>query len=528
MTHSSSPLLLNGDSLTLLQLEAVAASVLDVALAPESYARMAASRAVVDRAAAGSEAAYGINTGFGKLADVRVPPEEVEALQQNLVRSHCCGVGAPLAEPEVRGMLLLRANVLAKGWSGVRIDVAELLIAMLNHRIHPVVPSRGSVGASGDLAPLAHLALALTGEGEVWVEGARRPAAAALTAAGLKPLRLQAKEGLALLNGTQAMASVGGLSLVRAQRVVRLFDLAGAMSLEGLKGTPAAFDSRIHQARPHPGQIAAAAHLRALMEQSEIRESHRTGDPRVQDAYCLRCMPQVHGAVRGALDHATSVVETEMGAATDNPLIFIADTAAGAIQNTAAGASDAAADIGGDILSGGNFHGAPLALVLDYAAIAATDLLSISERRIDRLINPDVNEGLPPFLSDRPGISSGYMIAHVTAAALLNEAKVLAHPASVDSVPTSGGKEDHVSMGMTSALKFRSIVENAEMVLAIELMIAAQALEFRLPLKAAVAVEAARGRVREYVAPLREDRVLSGDIERLAAAVRAGAFDEWG
>jgi histidine ammonia-lyase len=511
MTQSSSPLLLQGSPLTLAQLEAVSAGTLEVAIAPEAYARMVASRTVVDRAAAGDAAAYGINTGFGKLADVRVLPEEVEQLQQNLVRSHCCGVGEPLAEADVRGMLLLRANVLAKGYSGVRTQVAELLVGMLNRGIHPVVPARGSVGASGDLAPLAHLALTLMGEGEVWVAGERRAAAEALAGAGLQALRLQAKEGLALLNGTQAMAAVGGLSLARAQRVVRLFDLAGAMSLEGLKGTPAAFDARIHEARPHPGQMAAAAHLRALMLNSEIRESHRTGDPRVQDAYCLRCMPQVHGAVRAALDHATAVIETEMGSATDNPLIF----------------HDASEESGGEIVSGGNFHGAPLALVLDYAAIAATDLLSISERRIDRLINPDVNEGLPPFLSDRPGISSGYMIAHVTAAALLNEAKVLAHPASVDSVPTSGGKEDHVSMGMTSALKLRRIVENAEMVLAIELMIAAQALEYRLPLKAAVAVEAARARVREYVAPLREDRVLSGDIERLSAAIRAGAFDAW-
>lgn len=512
MTNSPSPLLLNGDALTLGQLEAVSARALDVELAPESHARMRASRAVVDRAAAGDAAAYGINTGFGKLADVRVPPDQVAALQQNLVRSHCCGVGEPLSEADVRGMLLLRANVLAKGCSGVRTEVAELLLSMLRHQIHPVVPSRGSVGASGDLAPLAHLALALIGEGEVFVQGQCVPAAKALSDAGLTPLHLQAKEGLALLNGTQAMASVGGLSLARAQRATRLFDLAGAMSLEGLMGTPAAFDARIHEVRPHPGQIAAAAHLRALMEESEIRESHRVNDPRVQDAYCLRCMPQVHGAVRGALDHAASVIEIEMGAATDNPLIFVTDSAANA---------------SGDILSGGNFHGAPLALALDYAAIAVADLLSISERRIDRLINPDINEGLPPFLSDRPGISSGFMIAHVTAAALLNEAKVLAHPASVDSVPTSGGKEDHVSMGMTAALKLRRVVENAEMVLAIEMMTAAQALEYRLPLKAALRVERARERVRKYVAPLREDRVLAGDIETLAAAVRAGAFNDW-
>jgi histidine ammonia-lyase len=521
MTNSSAPLLLCGDPLTLAQLDGVAAATLEVAIAPGSRSHMLASRAVVDGAAAGDAAAYGINTGFGKLAEVRVAPDQVTALQRNLVRSHCCGVGEPLSDAEVRGMLLLRANVLAKGLSGVRTEVAELLVAMLAHRIHPVVPSRGSVGASGDLAPLAHLALALIGEGDVFVRGERVAAAKALAAAGLAPLELQAKEGLALLNGTQAMASVGGLSLFRAQRVVRLFDLAGAMSLEGLRGTPAAFDARIHEARPHAGQIAAAAHLRTLMEQSEIRESHRLNDPRVQDAYCLRCMPQVHGAVRGVLDHGAGVIETETGSATDNPLIF---------ANTAGESVSHAGEVPpstGDILSGGNFHGAPLAFALDYAAIGFADLLSISERRIDRLINPDINEGLPPFLSDNPGISSGFMIAHVTAAALLNEAKVLAHPASVDSVPTSGGKEDHVSMGMTAALKLRQVVENAEMVLGIELMTAAQALEFRLPLRAALQVEAARARVREFVAPLREDRVLAGDITTLAGAIRAGAFDDW-
>ncbi len=352
MTNLSALLILNGNPLTLAQLDAVAATRQDVAIDPASQKRMLASRAVVERAAAGEAAAYGINTGFGKLADVRVPPEQVGALQQNLVRSHCCGVGEPLSEAEVRGMLLLRANVLAKGASGVRVEVPELLAAMLDQRIHPVVPSRGSVGASGDLAPLAHLALALIGEGEVIVEGKRMPAAEALSAAGLAPLKLEAKEGLALLNGTQAMASVGGLALYRAQRVARLFDLAGAMSLEGLRGTPAAFDARIQEARPHPGQIAAAEHLRSLMEQSEIRESHRLNDPRVQDAYCLRCMPQVHGAVRGVLDHAAAVIETETGAATDNPLIFVTG------EDT------------GDILSGGNFHGAPLSYALDYAVIA--------------------------------------------------------------------------------------------------------------------------------------------------------------
>jgi len=497
---------LDGRTLSLNDIVAVAVDGAKVGIAASAYPRMLASRRVVEDVIARGETAYGINTGFGKLSDVRIAPDELEALQRNLVRSHSCGVGEPLPEDEVRAMLLLRANVLAKGLSGVRPVVVETLAAMLNARVHPVVPARGSVGASGDLAPLAHLALGMIGEGEVSFEGERMAAAAALERAGIAPLRLGAKEGLALLNGTQAMCGVGGLALARALRVVELFDVAGAMSLEALRGTPAAFDARIHAARPHEGQVAAAEHLRALLEDSEIRESHRHNDPRVQDAYCLRCMPQVHGAARGALAHVREVIEVESGSATDNPLIF-AETA--------------------EIVSGGNFHGAPLALALDYAAISMTDLMSISERRIDRLINPDINEGLPAFLSPHAGVSSGLMIAHVAAAALLNEAKVLAHPASVDSVPTSGGKEDHVSMGMTAAVKLRQIVANAEHALAIELMAAAQGLEYRLPLKPAREVGRAAAVVREVVAPLTEDRVLSGDIERLAGEVRRGRMDGW-
>src|SRR5271170_2833085 len=501
---------LNGQPLSLEAIAGVAEKGRRVTISADACARMKASRRVVEAVVARGETAYGINTGFGKLADVRIPPEELVALQRNLVRSHACGVGEPLREAEVRAMLLLRANVLAKGHSGVRVRVAELLAAMLNHRVHPVVPSRGSVGASGDLAPLAHLALTLIGEGDVFFRGERVPSLIALKSAGLQPLVLEAKEGLALLNGTQAMAATGGLALLRAIRATSLFDLVGAMSLEALRGTPTPFDARIHEARPHPGQMAAARHLRELLAESEIRESHRRNDSRVQDAYCLRCMPQVHGAARGALEHAREVIEIEAGSATDNPLIF-----PGTDENDA------------EILSGGNFHGAPLALALDYAAIALTDLMSISERRIDRLINPDINEGLPPFLSDTPGISSGLMIAHVAAAALLNEAKVLSHPASVDSVPTSGGKEDHVSMGMTSALKLRQVVENAEHVLAIEMMSAAQGLDYRQPLKPAREVEQARAAVRNCVPRLAEDRILSTDIERLAAEIRAGAFDAW-
>src|SRR5271170_5325114 len=492
---------LDGRSLSLNQIASVSVHGRSVAIAREAYPRMEASRAIVERVVARGETAYGINTGFGKLSDVRIGPDQLEALQRNLVRSHACGIGEPLPEDEVRAMLLLRANVLAKGLSGVRPIVADTLVAMLNQGVHPVIPARGSLGASGDLAPLAHLALTLIGEGEAFYESERIPAASALQRTGIEPLTLAAKEGLALLNGTQAMAGVGALAVERALRLVELFDLAGAMALEALRGTPTAFDARIHEARPHAGQIAAAAHLRGLLEDSEIRESHRHGDPRVQDAYCLRCMPQVHGAARGALTHVREVIEVETGSATDNPLIFADDN---------------------EILSGGNFHGAPLALALDYAAIALTDLMSISERRIDRLINPDINEGLPAFLSPDAGVSSGLMIVHVAAAALLNEAKVLSHPSSVDSVPTSGGKEDHVSMGMTGALKLRQIVSNAEHVLAMELICAAQGLEYRLPLKPAHQVESAAAVVREMVVQLKEDRVLSGEIAQLAQEIQQG------
>jgi histidine ammonia-lyase len=375
---------------------------------------------------------------------------------------------------------------------------------MINCGVWPVIPEKGSVGASGDLAPLAHLALSLLGEGESFFKSERMLSVKALERAGLRSIHLKAKEGLALLNGTQAMHAVGGLALLRAKRLSRVADVAGAMTLEALKGTPVAFDARIHNARPHPGQQAVARHLLALLRESEIRASHVQNDPRVQDAYSLRCMPQVHGAVRGALAHCEEILAIESGSATDNPLVF----------------SD-----NGDVLSGGNFHGAPLALALDYAAIATSDLMSMSERRIDRLTNPDLSEGLPAFLAQQPGMQSGFMIAHVAAVALLNEAKVLAHPASVDNLPTSGGKEDHVSMGMTGALKLRTVVENAENVLAIELLAAAEGLEFRRPLKAGAGVERAFTALRALAPRLDEDRALSGDIERVAGAIRTGTFD---
>ena len=494
---------LNGQQLTLQQIVNVAQGREQVTLAPEARSRVEQSRQVVQDIVREGRTVYGVNTGFGKLSDVSIDRSDLIQLQLNLVRSHSCGLGDPLPEDEARAMLLLRANVLASGFSGARPLVIDTLIAMLEKGVTPVIPEKGSVGASGDLAPLAHLAWAAIGEGEVFYKGERLPAALGLDRAQIQPLQLEVKEGLALLNGTQAMGAVGALALHRAEQLVRLADVAGAMTLEALKGTPVAFDERIHAARPHPGQLAVAAHLRQLLQDSEIRKSHLVNDPRVQDAYSLRCMPQVHGAIRTALSHARQVVEIESGSATDNPLVF-SET--------------------GEVLSGGNFHGAPLALVFDYAAIALTDLMSITERRIDRLVNPDSNEGLPPFLTAHPGISSGFMMLQVSAAALLNEARVLAHPASIDNVPTDGGKEDYVSMGMTSATKLRGIVKLAELATAIELMTAAQALEFHAPLAPGRGVKQAYEIVRRLVSPVTEDRSMSADIEKLTSAIRRGDF----
>ena len=466
--------------------------------------RVLASRKVVEEIIERDSVVYGVTTGFGKLSDVRIPRDGLRELQLNLVRSHACGIGEPLSEAEVRAMMLLRANVLSLGFSGIRLEIIQLLCDMLNRRVHPVIPEKGSVGASGDLAPLAHLALTLIGEGEAFFDGKRMESGEALRRAKLRPVQLEAKEGLALLNGTQAMHAVGGLAVLRAKRLSRLADVSGAMSLEALKGTPAAFDPRLQDARPHAGQIAAAKHLLTLLEGSEIRQSHLKDDPRVQDAYSLRCMPQVHGAIRGALSHCENVLLVESASATDNPLVFAES---------------------GEVISGGNFHGAPLAYAFDYAAIAIADLMSISERRTDRLVNPDKSEGLPAFLARKPGIESGFMIAHVAAASLVNGARVLAHPASVDNVTTSGGKEDHVSMGMTSALKLRSMVDLAENLLAIELLAAAEGLEHRRPLKSGAGVEHAFAIVRKLAPPLTKDRSLANDIARVAEAIRHGDFD---
>jgi histidine ammonia-lyase len=495
---------LHGQKLTLAEIATVALGDASVKVSSSARPGVIASRRVVEDIVARDDIVYGVSTGFGKLSDVRIPHDALAELQLNLVRSHACGIGNPLSEPEARAMMLLRANVLALGFSGIRLEIIEMLCELLNRHVCPVIPEKGSVGASGDLAPLAHLALSLIGEGEAFFQGERMESREALRRAGLKPMELQAKEGLALLNGTQAMHAVGGLALLRAKRLIRVADVAGATSLEALKGTPAAFDPRLQDARPHPGQREVAKHLMSILEGSDIRRSHLKDDPRIQDAYSLRCMPQVHGAIRDALSHCENVLLIESGSATDNPLVFSEN---------------------GDVISGGNFHGAPLALAFDYAAIALTDLMSISERRIERLINPDMNEGLPAFLARRPGMESGFMIAHVAAAALLNEARVLAHPSSVDNVPTSGGKEDHVAMGMTGALKLRTIVDLAENLVAIELLVSAEALEHRHPLKAGVGVERAFATVRKIAPPLTQDRSLSGDIARVAEALRRGDFD---
>jgi histidine ammonia-lyase len=499
---------IDGDTLTLEELERVAYGA-EVGVAAAAHDRIRRSRAVVEAAVEEGRVVYGVTTGFGRLSDVAIPRDRLEELQINLIRSHACGFGPPLPHDETRAITVLRANVLAKGFSGVRSEVVELLVALLNHGIHPVIPEQGSVGASGDLAPLSHLALVLVGEGEAEVDGVVVPGGEALRRAGLAPLVLRAKEGLALNNGTQVQTGIGTLALLRAERLVETAEVAGAMSLEGLRGTPDAFHPAIQRARPHPGQAASAERLCALLTGSEIRESHRHNDPRVQDAYALRCMPQVHGAARNAFAYIRSVLETEANSATDNPLIF-------------------ADEIGEDgspgvVLSGGNFHGQPVAQVLDLLAIALTDLASISERRIERLVNPDLSD-LPAFLTPSPGLHSGTMLAQITAAALVSECKILAHPASVDSIPTGASKEDHVSMGPAAARKARQVLRNAEAVIGIELMCAAQALEFLKPLRPGVGVDQAYHRVRERIPPLEADRQLSIDISAASELVHSGVL----
>jgi histidine ammonia-lyase len=482
---------LTGRDLTLADLRDVAEREARVQLAPAARRAMRASRRVVERAVRRRERVYGLTTGFGKFAEVAISPEEIEQLQKNLIRSHAAGVGEPLPDGAVRVMMALRANALARGFSGVRVSTVETLLEMLAADLLPVVPRKGSVGASGDLAPLAHLALALIGEGEVRRRGRRLPARRALASARIAPVALGAKEGLALINGVQMTVAVGGLALGRALFLARAADLSGAATLDASRGSDAAFDRRIVEARPHPGAHASARNLTRLLAGSGIRESHR-GCGRVQDNYALRCMPQVHGAARDAFQHAREVLEREMNSATDNPLVFPGR---------------------GDIVSGGNFHGAPVGLVLDYAAVAAADLASIAERRIQKLMNPATSE-LPAFLVEKGGLNSGLMMAQVTAAALVSECKTLAHPASVDSIPTSADKEDHVSMSPIAARKLAAIVENLEWVLAIELLTAFQAMEFLRPLRSSAPIERIRRAFRRAVPPWRADRELYRDLAR--------------
>ena len=495
------------EPLTLEVLAQVARGGRKVAVGERARTAMARSRTVVDKVVAGGDASpavYGVNTGFGALAEVRISAAEVTRLQQNLVRSHAAGVGTPLPREAVRGMMLLRAAVLATGRSGARIVCCERLCDLLNAGVHPEIPARGSVGASGDLAPLAHLALGMIGEGRAEYRGELLPAAEALRRAEIQPLVLEAKEGLTLLNGTQHMTAIGGLTVVEAEATARVADIAGALSLEALKGTVRAFDERVVAARPHPGQIAVAKFLRELLVGSAIADSHKNCG-KVQDPYSLRCMPQVHGATRDMLGYARTVLEREAGSSTDNPLVFADE---------------------GEMISGGNFHGQPVALALDAAAIAVAELANISERRIEQLVNPHLSSGLPPFLAPDSGLNSGFMIAQVSAAALVSENKVLAHPASVDSIPSSAGREDHVSMGATAALKLATIHDHVRTVLAIELLCAAQGIDLRRPLTTTGPLEAVHAAIRKHVPPMMVDRPLAPDIEAVRSLIDNGTLVE--
>ncbi|PYV96450.1 MAG: histidine ammonia-lyase [Acidobacteria bacterium] len=507
---------LNGNDLTLEAVPEVASERRPVLLAPDAREAVDRARAVVDALVAENRISYAITTGVGKLSDVRIAPDQIRELQVNLVRSHAVGVGEPLSIPETRAMMLLRANSLSKGHSGVRPAVIDTICEFLNRGVTPLVPSQGSVGASGDLAPLAHLALALIGEGECLDEtGNRFPGTEALRRAQITPLVLEAKEAVSLINGTQGMLGVGTLALWEGEILVDSADVIGALTLDALRGTDVAFDERIHKVRPHAGQFKTAANLRRLLDGSQIRASHRDC-ARVQDAYSLRCIPQVHGAIRDTLAHCREVMEIEINSAVDNPLVFVSTAHAG----TTASAADNA------VLSGGNFHGEPIAFVLDFLAIALSALAGISERRIERLVNPALNEGLPAFLAPGAGLNSGFMMPQVTAAALVSENKVLAHPASVDSITTSGNKEDYVSMGMTAALKLKKIVANTRNVLAIEAMAAAQALDFVAPLKTSKHGQTAHAAIRAVCPTMDKDRAMSGDLARLAGLIQRGKLAE--
>ena len=494
---------LTGDDLTLDGVWEVAVDGVPAELSERARARMAAARAVVERVAHGaSEHTYGVNTGFGRFVSKQIPEEQTEELQLRLLRSHACGVGPPYPDEVVRAAMLLRANALAKGNSGARSETVELLLECLNRGLLPRVPARGSVGASGDLAPLAHLALPLVGEGEAFVAGELLDGAAALARVGLAPTRLVEKEGLSLINGTQFMAAQGALGLVRAWRLARIADCGCALSLEALQGSRNSFIPQVHALRPLRGQVASARNVMRLLEGSAIIESHRWCD-KVQDAYSLRCAPQVHGASRDLLDYVDYTVSTELNSATDNPLVLVEEDM---------------------LVSAGNFHGQPLAFALDALAMAVAELASISERRVERLVNPSLSGGLPAFLTLDGGLNSGFMILQYVAASLVSENKSLCHPASVDSIPTSAGQEDHVSMGNAAGLKAWQVLANAERALAIELLAATQAVEFLAPLEPGAGTRALHAAVRGHSARVGDDRSLSADIEAVAAALRDGSL----
>jgi histidine ammonia-lyase len=501
---------IDGENLTLDQLYSIALDGAEVELSQQAREHMNASRAVVERLIESNAAVYGVNTGFGKMASVRISREQIRTLQTNLVRSHACGVGAPLSEPEVRAMLALRANAIAKGFSGVRPIVAETLCAMLNKRVHPVIPCQGSVGASGDLAPLAHLAQVAIGEGEVILQGRKMSGAEALRNARIAPLVLEAKEGLALLNGTQAMLALLALGLRDAEIAADTADVAAALSLDAVRGSPAAFDERIARVRPYTGHAISAKNLRRLNQGSAIRESHRAPDkdPRVQDPYSLRCAPQVHGAARDALAQVRATISVELNSATDNPLVFVgADGKSGS----------------GEIISGGNFHGQPLAMAADQLAVALVTLAGISERRTEQMTNPQSSQ-LPAFLIRDAGLNSGFMILQVAAAALASEMKTQAAPHSVDSIPTSANQEDYVSMGMSGARRIQPMLANLRNVLAIELLSACQGLDLLVPLGTGAEAQKAYEVVRAASAFVEADRSLSANIESVARLINEGKF----
>ena len=502
------PLAINGNDLTFAQLYDVVSAGTQVALDPAARGRMEASRAAIERLVASGKTAYGVNTGFGELSEVRISADQIRRLQLNLVRSNACGVGAPLSEAETRAVMLLRANALAKGLSGARPIVVDVLCAMLNRCVHPVIPSQGSVGASGDLAPLAHLAQVAIGEGEAISSGAKLPGGEALRRAGIAPLALEAKEGLSLLNGTQGMLALLALALREAQILADTADVAAALSLDALRGSPAAFDERIAQARPYPGHVTSARNLLRLNRGSQIRESHRSAerDPRVQDAYSLRCAAQVHGAVRDAIAQVWETLAIELNSATDNPLVFVSERRE-------------------EVVSGGNFHGQPLAMAADQMAVALATLGGISERRIQHMTNPHTSL-LPAFLTADPGLNSGFMPAQVTAAALASETKALANPHSVDSIPTSGDQEDYVSMGMSAARRLRPMLDNVRNILAVELLAACQGIDLLAPLRTGAEAEKAYDLLRSVSPKVEADRALAPDIAAVASLIADGVFQK--